>query len=287
MRRLRGVFETCSSVRRGRVRRGPVALVVLVVAVGALGLTACVADPPPIIGTATSGDTQAVVTWQPPLATPTPITAYVVTPWIGFTRETPVVFNSSATTQTVTGLTNGVTYAFTVHAVNAKGDASAESGMSNPITPTTSRALFGWGDNHTGQLGDGSLPQRLTPNQDGTGTDWASTAAGEYFTAAVKTDGTMWAWGRNNLGQLGDGTTTEHSSPVQVGTATNWASVSAGPGYAVAVKTDGTLWAWGSGFLGNGTTNQSSVPVQAGTATDWASVAAGELHGVAVKTDGT
>src|SRR6476660_3324215 len=123
------------------------AMAVVAVALVALGLSACVADPPPTMGTATPGNAQAVVSWQPPLAAPVPITAYVVTPWIGFARQTPVVFNSSATTQTVTGLTNGVTYTFTVHAVNANGDDSAESGISNPVTPTISQQLYGWGDN--------------------------------------------------------------------------------------------------------------------------------------------
>ena len=73
------------------------------------------------MGTATPGDGRAVVSWQPPLAAPVPITGYVVTPWIGFVGQTPVVFNSTATTQTATGLTNGTTYTFTVHAVNAWG----------------------------------------------------------------------------------------------------------------------------------------------------------------------
>src|SRR5262245_44576935 len=109
---------------------------VVVVALVAVGLSACVADPPPLIGTATAGEGQAVVTWSPPVATPAPITDYVVTPWVGITRQAPVVLNSTATTQIVTGLTAGVTYTFTVHAVNAHGDDSAESGRSNPVTPT-------------------------------------------------------------------------------------------------------------------------------------------------------
>jgi hypothetical protein len=46
-----------------------------------------------------------------------------------------VVFDSTATTEMVTGLTNGVTYTFTVHAVHADGHVSAESDMSNPVDP--------------------------------------------------------------------------------------------------------------------------------------------------------
>jgi hypothetical protein len=98
-----------------------------------------VADPPPVIGTAVPGDAQAWVSWQPPLGVPFPITGYVVTPWAGSTRQTPTTFYTPATTQTLTGLTNGVAYTFSVHAINSLGNDSAESHRSNPVTPV---ALF-------------------------------------------------------------------------------------------------------------------------------------------------
>jgi len=270
----------------------PLRLVVAVAAVTVVsfGFVGCVADPPPVIGTASAGHGQATVSWQAPLAAPFPVVAYAVRPWIGQSPQTPVRFNSTATTQTVTGLTNGTTYTFTVVAINTLGNGSASSGMSNPVTPTTALGLYGWGDNGDGALGDGTTTNRFTPVQVGTATDWASVSAGAHYTAAVKTDGTLWAWGDNGRGQLGDGTTTSHSSPVQVGTATDWAIVAAGASHTGAVKTDGTLWAWGGNFggqLGDGTTTERHTPVQVGAATDWASVAAGDVHTVAVKTDGT
>ena len=144
-----GVWGMTRSVRPLRF-----AMAVAVVALVALGLSACVADPPPTIGTATPGDGQAVVSWQPPLAAPVPITAYVVTPWIG-SGQTPVVFNSTATTQTVTGLTNGVTYTFTVPR-STRGDDSAGIGHVKPgHADTDALGMYGWGDNYSGQLGDG------------------------------------------------------------------------------------------------------------------------------------
>jgi hypothetical protein len=111
------------------------AVAVVVVAVVSLSLTGCVADPPPLIGTATVGDGQAWVSWQPPLGMPFPVTGYVVTPWVGSARLTPTTFYTPATRQTVTGLTNGVTYTFSVHSINALGNDSAESARSNPVTP--------------------------------------------------------------------------------------------------------------------------------------------------------
>jgi alpha-tubulin suppressor-like RCC1 family protein len=260
----------------------------VVVALVALGLAGCVADPPPIIGNATAGNAQAVVTWQPPLAAPAPITAYVVTPWVGFTRQTPVVFNSPATTQTVMGLTNGVTYGFTVVAINSLGNDSASSGMSNRVTPGAG-ALYAWGSNNTGQLGIGSASFRPVPARLGTDT-WAAITNGDGYTVAIKTDGTLWAWGHNNVGQLGDGTTTDRTTPVQIGADTGWASVGAGSQFTLARKTDGTLWAWGgnsSGQLGDGSTTNRLTPTQVGADSNWVSVTAGNAHTEAIKTDGT
>jgi alpha-tubulin suppressor-like RCC1 family protein len=293
MGRLHGRAETCWSgvVGSRRARRWRVSLAVLAVGVGALGLSGCVADPPPIIGNATPGNGSAVVSWQAPanamLAT-YPITGYVVTPWIGFDRQTPVVFNSTATTQTVTGLTNGVTYTFTVHAINSLGGDSASSGMSNRVTPGAG-ALYAWGSNYVGQLGIGSASFRPMPAQIGTD-PWAAIANGEFHAVAIKTDGTLWAWGHNNVGQLGDGTTTDRTTPVQIGTDTDWASVDAGVQHTLARKTNGTVWAWGAngnGQLGDGTTTAHTTPTQVGIDTDWAAVAAGSFHALAVKTDGT
>src|SRR5215831_12562474 len=79
-----------------------------------LTLTGCVADAPPTMGTAVAGDTTVTVSWAAPLGGLAPVTAYVVTPWVGQAGQTPVRFDSTATTQTITGLTNGTTYTFTV-----------------------------------------------------------------------------------------------------------------------------------------------------------------------------
>jgi alpha-tubulin suppressor-like RCC1 family protein len=154
------------------------------------------------------------------------------------------------------------------------------------------RTLWGWGNNHDGKLGDGTLDNRAYPvSPIGTGTwTWLSLCAGGYHTVFVKSDGTLWALGSNGWGQIGDGTTTDSLYPVQVGEDNTWISVSAGNLHTAALKSDGTLWAWGDngfGKLGDGTNVQRLSPVQIGTDDTWVSVSAGQNHTAALKSDGT
>jgi len=111
--------------------------------------------------------------------------------------------------------------------------------------------VWSFGSNNNGQLGQGNTTNYSSPVQVGSLTTWKLVSGGQYFTTAIKTDGTLWAWGQNIFyGQLGQGDRTNYSSPVQVGSLTNWKEVSNGRYHSVAIKTDGTLWAWGSNAYG-------------------------------------
>jgi len=66
------------------------------------------------------------LTWvTPSTAGSAPITGYVITPYLGPHPQPPHVFNTSATAEVVTGLTNGKTYRFKVAATNADGTGPA------------------------------------------------------------------------------------------------------------------------------------------------------------------
>ena len=120
------------SRRRARLERlGLIALV----GTGLLGLTSCAADPPPVIGTAVAGNAEAIVSWAAPPSNPLSIAAYEVQPYVGNNPQPTVRFDSTATTQTITGLTNGTTYRFHVRAISTLGNESAWSRPSNAVTP--------------------------------------------------------------------------------------------------------------------------------------------------------
>ncbi|WP_369642943.1 IPTL-CTERM sorting domain-containing protein [Acidovorax sp. A79] len=82
---------------------------------------------------ATHGDSQATVTWAAPADNGSAITGYTVTAVQDNSRQcTPSP--ATDTSCTVTGLTNGTAYTFTVTATNAMGTGSA-SVASAPVTP--------------------------------------------------------------------------------------------------------------------------------------------------------
>ncbi len=95
-----------------------------------------VAPGAPTIGTATPGDESATVTWKAPASDGgSPITNYLITPYIGTTAQTGITVGN-VLGYDVTGLTNGTTYTFTVAAINAI-NTGAPSGQSNAVTPAS------------------------------------------------------------------------------------------------------------------------------------------------------
>lgn len=79
--------------------------------------------------TATAGDARVRLGWGPAAANGAPILRYVVE-GDGKTYEV----GANQRSLEITGLTNGKTYRFSVHAVNAKGAGPAR--LSNPVVPT-------------------------------------------------------------------------------------------------------------------------------------------------------
>ena len=152
-------------------------------------------------------------------------------------------------------------------------------------------AMYCWGDDSIGQLGDGStgsgvgVPQLVA----GSITDWRSVSAGEAFSCAVRSTGRLYCWGGDINGELGKGSARrDRATPGQVsGKRTDWKQVSAGQNHACGLRTTGRLYCWGAngGRLGNGELDPTGVPVQvAGGLTDWASVDTGSGHTCALRT---
>ncbi|HEY5893088.1 MAG TPA: Ig-like domain-containing protein [Chthoniobacterales bacterium] len=150
--------------------------------------------------------------------------------------------------------------------------------------------IWAWGANGSGQLGNNTTADSLTPLQVNGLSNVTAVSAGSSHSLALKSDGSVWAWGANESGQLGNNTTTKSVVPVQVNGLVNVVAVAAGYRFSLALKSDGSVWAWGangSGQLGNSIPVRSVVPVQVNGLTNVVAVAAGNSHSLALKADGS
>jgi len=96
---------------------------------------------------------------------------------------------------------------------------SVAPGGSHTCGRRASGRLYCWGNDSSGEVGDGGTnTDRFAPVQvAGGATDWTSVDSGGSTTCARITSGRLFCWGRDNVGQLGDGgTNTNQPRPVQV-----------------------------------------------------------------------
>ncbi len=123
--------------------------------------------------------------------------------------------------------------------------------------------LYAWGDNTSGQLGDGTTTPSDTPVRVElpAGVHPTAVSGGGYDGYAIGSDGNLYAWGFNGLGGLGNGTTVTSNTPVRVTLPAGVSPVALsgsqdGDGYVIG--SDGNLYAWGYnvyGEVGDGTTS--------------------------------
>ena len=219
------------------------------------------------------------------------------------------------------GSTTNRSTPFAVSGFGAGSGVIAVAGGAAPITTTSpsgdghsmalkaDRTVWAWGNNTTGEQGNGSatgpdlcgttpcgkIPRRVTSLSGMT-----RIAAGGSFDMALKSDGTVWAWGNNKSGQLGldpltGPSTCLTSTPCskiarKVPTLSGVSEIAAGASFGVALKA-GTVWTWGnnqSGQLGNGAAlpgPDMATPHAVSGATGVVAIAAGAAFVIAVKSD--
>jgi len=111
-------------------------------------------------------------------------------------------------------------------------------------------ALVGWG---LDLFGETAVPD---------GNDFLSVAAGEFYSVALRSDGSLTGWGFNQYGQT------------NVPGGNDFVAVASGYAHGLALRADGSLVAWGG---------QTNVPA----GNDFVAVAAGGSHSLALRADGS
>jgi alpha-tubulin suppressor-like RCC1 family protein len=132
---------------------------------------------------------------------------------------------------------------------------------------TASGRAWCWGANGSGQLGNNSTADRLTPVdvhiQQG-GINLVQIAAGANHTCALSSTGQVWCWGLNSSGQLGNNSTTNRRTPVAVQQgALSFVRIAAGAFHTCVRTATGATYCWGAnnkGQVGDNTTTNRLTP---------------------------
>lgn len=147
-----------------------------------------------------------------------------------------------------------------------------------------------WGLNAAGQIGDGTLVNRLLPTAVPGLNGVTIIAAGENYNCASNNAGAVQCWGLNDYGQLGIGSVANSSTPTSVSALVGVTALVAGRKHSCARLISGGMQCWGSNFsgqLGNGSSIRNPIAVAVAGVSNTTAIAAGGGHSCAVIGGGT
>ena len=157
-------------------------------------------------------------------------------------------------------------------------------------------AVFAWGANGDGRLGNGrESGAEVTAIRVPGLASIVAVAASVASSMALRQDGVVFVWGQNGAGQLGLGDDAARPVPTQVPGLSSIRAIAAGGGQAFAVRQDGAVFSWGNnrdGQLGLGSAAsggfvRSPRAVDALAGASVVAIAAGYFHTVALLADGS
>src|SRR5438876_2085347 len=119
------------------------------------------------------------------------------------------------------------------------------AGYQHSCAVTAGGEAYCWGDNSSGQLGDGSNTNRLLPVPVTGGLQFASITVGELHSCGRTNANGVYCWGNNSWGQLGDSSGRSSTSPVRVAGGRLFRTVRAGFQHTCGVTIGDAAFCWG------------------------------------------
>lgn len=172
------------------------------------------------------------------------------------------------------------------------------AGWNHTCAVTDGGEIHCWGRNDSGQLGDGTGNNALTPVRVEAGVPFARVSAGGRHTCAIAQDGDAYCWGSNQTGQLGAAAGERSARPVRVSGGLKFREIAAGgsdwneDGHTCGLTTDGLAYCWGAEWgckLGNGGCGASvvhSTPIPVAGQLSFSTLTVGDHGGCAATQDG-
>ncbi|WP_415061431.1 Calx-beta domain-containing protein [Bdellovibrio sp.] len=144
---------------------------------------------------------------------------------------------------------------------------AVQSGVSHSCAILSGK-IYCWGDNTSGQLGQGDTTARTSAVEITSLKGAVDLAVGAYHTCALA-NSKVYCWGGNNKGQLGLGSSdsSPHTTPVEVTTLAGSRFIRAGDYHTCAKDASDAIKCWGdntNGQLGLGDNTQRNQPVVVG-----------------------
>ena len=165
--------------------------------------------------------------------------------------------------------------------------ATNSGGSTTTCAITDTSALYCWGANGSGQIGDGSTSTRLTPTLITSGTSYTKVTTVGYNTCALTTGGALRCWGSGTNGLVGDGTSTQRLSPTTIDATETYANFSLQYENGCGVTVGGVVKCWGlngNGQVGNNSTTTATAPTAISDSDSYTDVFNGSLSVCAVTT---
>lgn len=123
------------------------------------------------------------------------------------------------------------------------------AGRGHTLALNTAGDIYTWGQNDSGQLGDGSFTGRSTPAKIAN-VKATAVSAGKAHSVALQADGSVLAWGVNDNAELGNDSDETSKTPVKVLDLPAVKMVKAGYSHTAALDAAGRVWTWGDNSYG-------------------------------------
>ncbi len=189
---------------------------------------------------------------------------------------------------------NRLTPTLVTNPSNISSWQSISSGSRYTCAIANNSQAYCWGRGGSGQLGNGSTSNQLTPalvTNPSNISSWQSISSGRFHACAIANNNQTYCWGAGNLGRLGNGSTSNRLTPTLVTNPSNissWQSISSGSSHTCAIANNNQAYCWGAGNegqLGNDSTSNRLTPALVTNPSNvgsWQSISSGHWHTCAI-----